>query len=60
MGLSKMSLSLPFFFIINLRERKGERNMDLFFNSFMHSLVVSCMCPDWRPSLRTWHIEMML
>ena len=33
------------------RERKGggrERNLDLSFYLFMHSLVPSCMCPDQR------------
>ena len=30
-------------------ERKGERNINLLFHLFMHSLVYSCICPDWGP-----------
>ena len=28
-------------------EREREINIDLLFLLFMHSLVDSCMCPDW-------------
>ena len=38
-----------------LRERK--RDIDLLLHLFMYSLVDSCMCPDQRPYLKPWHIE---
>ena len=28
-------------------EKKGERNTNLLFYLFVHSLVDSCTCPDW-------------
>ena len=46
------------------RKRKGETDrqtdINLLFNSFMHSLVASCMCPDWRSTLQPWRIGMTL
>ena len=55
-GLSYFFNLIFNFLIIDLRERerkreegKGrhrERNIDLLFHLFMHSLVISCMCPD--------------
>ena len=38
------------------REREGERNIDLSLHLFMHSLVVSCMCPDLGSNLQPWCI----
>ena len=29
------------------RERERENNVDLFMSIFIHSLVDSCMCPNW-------------
>ena len=29
------------------REREIEKNTELLFHLFMHSLVDSCVCPDW-------------
>ena len=42
--------------LISERERKGEgeRNIALLFHFFMHSLVDSCMCPDWGSNLQPW------
>ena len=42
------------------REREGERNNDLLFHLFMHSLVASYMYPDWRLNPQLWHTGMML
>ena len=36
---------------------KRERNIDLLFHLFMHSLVVSYMCSDWVSDLQLWHIR---
>ena len=30
------------------RERERERDINLLFHLFMHSLVASYMCPDWK------------
>ena len=45
---------LLLFFKVDLRER--ERNIDLLFHLFMHSLVESCTCPDRELNLQPWHI----
>ena len=34
--------------------------MDLLSHSLMHSLVASCMCPDWGTNPQPWHICTML
>ena len=59
--------SLSFLKNIDLREagrgggeRRGERNIDLLFHPLMHTLVDSCMCPDWGLSPQPWHIGMIL
>ena len=36
------------------REREREREMDLLFHLFMHSLVVSCVCPNWGSNPQPW------
>ena len=43
-----------FFFSFREREREEgkERETDLSFYLFVHSLVASCMCPDWRSHLQ--------
>ena len=58
--INKMLIMHLFFFnfLIDLRER--ERNINLLFHSFMYSLVGSCMCPDLRSNLKSWHIKTML
>ena len=40
--------------------RKGERerNTDLLFHLFLHSLDDSCMCPDWGLNPESRHIRM--
>ena len=38
----------PVLFLVFNWVWERERNIDWLFHSFMHSLVVSCMCPDWR------------
>ena len=58
-------------FFIGFREKKGggrgkreeegreggrERNNDLLFHLFMHSLVASCICPDQGSNLQPWCI----
>ena len=41
--------------------RRGrERNIDLLFHLFIHSLVDSCMCPDQELNLQPWYIQMTL
>ena len=42
------------------REREREGGMDLLFHFFMHKLVASCTCPDWRPNLQPWHMGTIL
>ena len=42
------------------RGRKRKSNIKLLFHLFIHSLVVSCMYPDWRLNLQLWHIGMTL
>ena len=47
--------------LIDFRERRGEqRERELLFHLFMHSLVNSCVCPDWRLDLQNWYIGVML
>ena len=45
-------------------ERKGEKGeeTDIGFLLYpsVHSLVDSCMCPDWGLNLQPWHLGMML
>ena len=45
----KDTLFLNFYVLILYRERKvrREKKIHLFFHLFMHSLVDSCICPDW-------------
>ena len=46
-----------FLFFELILERERERNTDLLFHLFMHSLVDSCMClPDWGSYLQPWHM----
>ena len=40
--------------------KEEEREINLLFHLFMHSLVDSCMCPDWRLNLKSWHTGMAL
>ena len=51
------------FLFIDFREREERRgreeereNIDLLLHPSMHSLVDSCMCPDWGLNLQTWGI----
>ena len=37
-----------------------ERERDLLFHLFLHSLVDSCMCTDQVLNLQRWHMEIML
>ena len=46
------------FYLLILRKR--EKNIDLLFHLFMHSLVDSHMCPDQGSNLQPWCIRMML
>ena len=36
-------------------EGEGEKHTDLLFHFFMHSLVISFMCPDQGLNLQPWH-----
>ena len=49
-----------FFSLIYKREKEGERTIDLLFQLFMHSLIESCMCPDWGLNLLLWCVGTML
>ena len=51
---------IVFFLLIYRLERERERNINLLFHLFMHSLVDSCRCPDQGWNLQHWHIETML
>ena len=42
------------------REEVGERETDLLFYLFIHSLLDSCMCPDQGLKPQPWHSGMML
>ena len=42
------------------RERERNRNPDLLFHLFTHSLVASCVCPDWESNPQFWRIGMAL
>ena len=42
------------------RQRRGEREIDLLFHLFMHSLVASSMCPHWGLNLQPCHIGLTL
>ena len=55
---SQGCLFVLFCLFIDLRER--ERNISLLFHLFMHSLVDSYRCPDWRSNPQPWHIGRML
>ena len=46
-----------FYLLILERERKREREREILFQLFMHSLVASCMCPDWRLNTQSWSIR---
>lgn len=50
--------STPFFNLKNTDFR--ERNIDLLLHLVMHSLIASCMYPDWRSEPQPWHIKMTL
>ena len=53
-----VSLLLHFYLLI--LEREGERNINLLFHLFIHSLVDSCMSPNWGSNPQPWHIRTML
>ena len=38
------------------RKREGERDLNLLFHLFIHSLVDSCMCPDRGLNRQLWRI----
>ena len=53
--LSQHSVNISCYFLfIHFRERV--RNIHLLFHLFMHSLIASCMCPDWRSNPQPWLI----
>ena len=60
------SICLFFYFSVFIdeiereRERERERDIVFLFYLFMHSLVVSCMCPDQRLNPQPWCIGKML
>ena len=51
---------LGFFLRERGREGEGEHTTDFLFHSFMHSLVVSCMCAAWGSKPRPWCSGMTL
>ena len=55
-----LSQSFFNFLLIDLRERERERNINLLFHLLMHSLVDSCVCPDWGLNLQLQHIRTTL
>ena len=67
-GLGRVSahflyLCLVLMLLLNLlilEREEGERDMDLLFHLFVHSLVDLCMCPDWGSNLQPCHIRMTL
>ena len=48
---------LFYFLCVDSREKEGD--IDLFYLP-MHSLVESCMCPDWGSNPQPWYVGMML
>ena len=49
-----------FIFILLILDREEGRDITLLLHLLVHSLVVSCICPDRGPNPPTWHIGMML
>ena len=47
-------LLIYFYFREEQSERKGKRNTDLLFHLFTHSLVSSCIGPDWALDPQCW------
>ena len=41
-------------------ERKGNRNINLLFHLFIHSVVTSCRCPAWVSNSQPWRISTTL
>ena len=41
-------------------EREREREINLLFHLFMHSLVDSWICHDWGWNPKPWHIRTMV
>ena len=59
----KLLLQILFLFFNSFKliwERERERNIDLLFHPFMHSLVYSPMCPDRGSNPQCWHTGTML
>ena len=59
-SLEAIFLNSLIFFFFREGEERGEREIDLFYHLFMHSLVDSCMCPNWGWNPQTCPIGMML
>ena len=64
-AVKKVYIFKNLFNLLNLereggRQREKDRNFNLLFDLFIHSLVVSCMCPDQRSNSQPWHIQMMV
>ena len=51
-----MTYSFLLSFLKFISQRERERNINLLSHSFIHSLVDSCMCPDWGSNLQRWHV----
>ena len=61
MQLFYLRFSFHWFFGRGGRERGRERERDhALFHRFMHSLVDSCMCPDWGSNLQAGRIKTTL
>ena len=44
-------------FVLFCLLREAERDIDLLFHLFMHSFVVSFMCPDLGLNLQPWQVD---
>ena len=52
------SREFMFIYLLSFLEREEvgrERDINLLFHLFMHSLATSYMCPDWGSNLQPWY-----
>ena len=53
-SLPKICIQTHWFYLKRQMKEERERNVNLSFRLFMHSLVALCTCPDQRSSLQSW------
>ena len=53
-SLPKICIQTHWFYLKRQMKEERERNVNLSFRLFMHSLGALCTCPDQRSSLQSW------